>query len=213
MVRYAAEFIGTFFWVLTVILTVNNPDVGNIAPLAIGLVVAALIFAGAKVSGAHYNPALTLALWMRGHLDRTDAIYYMVSQIVAGIVAALIGSYLLTCQGITDINPRSNGPLCALTGEFIGTFLLGYAIINTIAVRSHVGSVSHALSGSFALTAGGYGFSALSGAVFNPAVAVGLCTTGMASWGDGWLYFIGPLLGSAAAASVVTASENATQIP
>lgn len=66
MKKYIVEFIGTFFLVLTIGFTVLEPGAGAMAPLAIGSALMVMIYAGGHISGAHYNPAVTLAVWMRG---------------------------------------------------------------------------------------------------------------------------------------------------
>ncbi len=90
MNKYLTEFIGTFFLVLTVGCTVIPGNAGVIAPLAIGASLMVMIFAGGHVSGAHYNPAVTLAVWIRGRCDTKDVIPYMVAQVAAAVVAALV---------------------------------------------------------------------------------------------------------------------------
>ena len=66
MKKYIVEFIGTFFLVLTVGMTVIDPGAGALAPLAIGSALMIMVYAGGHVSGGHYNPAVTLAVWLRG---------------------------------------------------------------------------------------------------------------------------------------------------
>ncbi len=64
MNKYLVEFIGTFFLVLTIGLVILEPGAGAMAPIAIGSVLMVMVYAGGHVSGAHYNPAVTLAVWM-----------------------------------------------------------------------------------------------------------------------------------------------------
>ena len=66
MSKYVVELIGTFFLVLTIGLVVIEPGAGAFAPLAIGSILMVMIYAGGHISGGHYNPAVTLAVWMRG---------------------------------------------------------------------------------------------------------------------------------------------------
>jgi aquaporin Z len=66
MKKYLVEFIGTFFLVFTIGMTVIAPGAGDMAPLAIGSVLAVMIFAGGHISGGHFNPAVTLGVWLRG---------------------------------------------------------------------------------------------------------------------------------------------------
>ena len=73
MNKYIVEFVGTFFLVLTIGLAVIPPgDAGTLAPLAIGAVLTVMVYAGGHVSGAHYNPAVTLAVWLRGKCEGKD---------------------------------------------------------------------------------------------------------------------------------------------
>ena len=93
MAKYIVEFIGTFFLVFTVGMTVIDPGgAGPMAPLAIGSALMVMIYAGGHISGGHYNPAVTLAVWIRGRCETKDAIFYWIVQVAAGIVAAVRGA-------------------------------------------------------------------------------------------------------------------------
>ena len=76
MRQFAAEFIGTFFLVLTIGCTGLAAAPGVIAPLAIGAVLMAMIYAGGHISGAHYNPAVTLKVFLRGRCPASDVLPY-----------------------------------------------------------------------------------------------------------------------------------------
>src|SRR6516165_11037409 len=84
------EFIGTFFLVFTVGMTVKSPDAAAMAPLAIGSALMVMVYAGGHFSGGHYNPAVTLGVTLRGKCTWADAVPYMVAQVAAAIVAALL---------------------------------------------------------------------------------------------------------------------------
>ena len=92
MPKYLTEFIGTFFLVLTIGSTGIAADPGVIAPLAIGSILMVMIYAGGHVSGAHYNPAVTLGVFMRGKLPASDVEPYMVAQLAGAAVAASLSS-------------------------------------------------------------------------------------------------------------------------
>src|SRR5689334_7458243 len=102
MNKYLTEFIGTFFLVLTVGCSVIIGGAGVIAPLAIGSVLMVMIYAGGHVSGGHYNPAVTLGVWVRGRCPTADVVPYWVAQLAAGVVAALVLNYL---KGETSVKP------------------------------------------------------------------------------------------------------------
>src|ERR1700710_3235643 len=95
MNKYIAEFIGTFFLILTIGCTVIGAGSGVIPPLAIGAVLMVMVFAGGHISGAHYNPAVTIAMIIRGRLKAVDALPYMIAQFAAAALAAwLLGAFL-----------------------------------------------------------------------------------------------------------------------
>jgi aquaporin Z len=201
MNKYITEFIGTFFWVLTAVLSANNGS-DTMAPLAVGAVLMAMVYAGSHISGGHYNPAVTLAMLMRGKVDRSDAIYYIVVQVLGGLVAAMMAVFLLNCQVRVDIRPIQHDVLCSLLAEFLGTFALVYVVLNVTTVRSDGGHSHYGLAIGFALAAMGFALGGISGGAFNPAVALGISVAGMTAWSELWIYLAGTLLGAAAAATV-----------
>ena len=67
MNKYLVAFIRTFFLVFTVGMCVIKPDAGNFAPLVIGTALMVMVYAGGHISGGHYNPAVTIAVWLRGN--------------------------------------------------------------------------------------------------------------------------------------------------
>ena len=86
--KLAVEFIGTFFLVLTVGQVVVGADPASpasaLAPLAIGSALMVMVYAGGHISGGHYNPAVTLAVWLRGKCTAVEVPAYMVAQVVGG---------------------------------------------------------------------------------------------------------------------------------
>src|SRR3954470_12303471 len=86
--KLVVEFIGTFFLVFTVGMAVANA--GDLAPLAIGAALMVMVFAGGHVSGGHYNPAVSLAVFLRGKMEQPEMFAYWIPQFAAGLVAALI---------------------------------------------------------------------------------------------------------------------------
>ena len=127
MKNYIVEFIGTFFLVLVIGLTVIEPGAGSLAPLAIAAALMVMVYAGGHISGAHYNPAVTLAVWMRGKCDTKDVLPYMASQIVGAILAALCVGFFKSGAAIT---PAAPDVTTALLVEFLFTFALAYVVLN-----------------------------------------------------------------------------------
>src|SRR5471030_1887108 len=86
--KYIVEFIGTFFLVATIGFTVLKPnDAGAMAPLAIGSSLMIMVFAGGHISGAHYNPAVTVAVALRGRLPACEVPSYILAQLVGAVFA------------------------------------------------------------------------------------------------------------------------------
>ncbi|MCC7467320.1 MAG: aquaporin [Saprospiraceae bacterium] len=203
MKKYLTEFIGTFFLVLTAVLTTQQPSIAPMAPWAIAGIYLGMVYAGGHISGAHYNPALTLAAWIARKKDRTDVIYFLAAQMIAALLAASIGVFLHECGGGTAIVSRiQEQSLCVVMAEFLGTFALTYALMQVAIANSTEGSLQHGLGAAFILVALSYTFGRLSGGMFNPALAFGACVAGILAWEDFWVYLVGPVMGAAAGATV-----------
>ena len=143
MNKYVVEFIGTFFLVFTVGMCVIKPDVGNFAPLAIGSVLMVMIYAGGHISGGHFNPAVTLAVWLRGKCSTSDVPGYMAAQIVAGVVAAVAALYL---KGNPTVTPGELKVGPSLLAEFLGTFALAWTVLNTATAKATAGNSNYGLA-------------------------------------------------------------------
>src|ERR1700746_1992800 len=104
MNKYMAEFIGTFFLVLTIGCTVIGNGAGALAPLAIGSALMVMVFAGGHISGAHYNPAVTLGVWLRGKCETKDVTGYIIFQIVGAMLAASAVKYLKAGTTVAPMN-------------------------------------------------------------------------------------------------------------
>ena len=99
MKKCLAEFIGTFFLVLTIGCTVIPGVAGVIPPLAIGAALMVMVYAAGHVSGGHLNPAVTLAVWIRGRCETKDVLPFWVAQLVAGGLAPLMAVWLVGESG------------------------------------------------------------------------------------------------------------------
>ncbi|MCH8340970.1 MAG: aquaporin [Chloroflexi bacterium] len=196
MNKYAVEFIGTFFLVFTVGMVSTDPGAGALAPLAIGSALAVMIYAGGHISGGHYNPAVTLAVWLRGKASRGDALAYMTAQILAGAAAALVVLYLKDNSATSAA--IESGP--ALVAEFLFTFALAFVVLNVATAKSTEGNSYFGFAIGFTVLVGAYAVGPVSGGVFNPAVAVGITIMGLSELSNIWIYLVATLLGGAAAA-------------
>src|SRR5438132_12632618 len=192
MNKYIAEFLGTFFLVLTIGCTGIGASSGVIAPLAIGAALMVMVFAGGHVSGAHYNPAVTLGVWLRGKCEAADVVPYWVSQIVGASLAALVVRYL---AGGAPVAPMALKIGPALLAEFLFTFALVYVVLNVATAKGTANNSFYGLAIGMTVTAGAFAVGGISGGAFNPAVAVGISTMGLSGWSSLWIYLAADFLG------------------
>jgi aquaporin Z len=200
MNKYIAEFIGTFFLVLTIGCTGIGAGAGVIAPLAIGAALMVMVFAGGHISGAHYNPAVTLGVLIRGKLKAGDAAPYMIAQLAAAAIAALVVSKFLRAGiAVTPIVPKI-GP--ALLAEFLFTFALVYVVLNAATAEGTSGNSFYGLAIGMTVMTGAFAVGDISGGAFNPAVALGICVLGISSWNNIWIYLVANFAAAIVAAVV-----------
>ncbi len=200
MKKYLVEFIGTFFLVLTIVLVVNNGTAAGFAPIAIGSVLMVMIYAGGHISGAHYNPAVTLGVCLRGKCEWSDAPGYIISQLAGGAIAALVAAFLLGADGPSagDAAVRAFGPTAV--AEFLGTFALVWVVLHTATTKSNAGNSHYGLAIGFTVLACAYALGGISGGAFNPAVATGVSIANMSAWSNMGGLLVGELAAGALAA-------------
>ena len=198
--KLAVEFIGTFFLVFTVgTATARLTGVGVLAPLAIGSILMVMIFAGGHVSGAHYNPAVTLGAWMRGATPTADVVPYWVAQIAGGLAASMIAIFLVGLPKSPALVP-SVAP--AFVAEFLFTFALVYVILNVATAKATAGNSYFGLAIGMTVMSGAFAVGGISGGAFNPAVAIGIAVMGLVVPSSIWIHIVSELLAGAAAALV-----------
>ena len=202
--KLAIEFIGTFFLVLTIGMTVIEPGAGALAPLAIGSVLMVMVYAGGHVSGAHYNPAVSLAVMIRGKATPAEMIAYWIVQLAAGAAAALLVSSLKNNAPLVAMVPDTGQ---ALLAEFLLTFALAHVVLNVATTRGTEGNSYYGLAIGFTVLAGAFAVGGISGGAFNPAVAVALVVMGLVDASSIWIYFVANFGGAAAAAIVFRALD------
>lgn len=199
--KYLVEFIGTFFLVTTIGMTVIDPGgAGNLAPLAIGSVLMVMIYAGGHVSGAHYNPAVTLAVFLRGRCPAKDVPGYIASQVAGAAAAAGIVLFLKNSPGAAT--PKELNVVRAFVAEFVFTFALCYVVLNVATSKKTSGNSNYGLAIGFTVLAGAFAVGPISGGVFNPAVAVGITVMGLSSVANIWIYLAANFAASVVAATV-----------
>ena len=197
MNKYVVEFIGTFFLVLTIGCTVIPSAAGVIPPIAIGLALAVMIYAGGHISGGHYNPAVTLAATLRGACPMSDAIPYMVFQVLGAGVAAFAVRFLVgapkAAAGTLAVGP-------AFLAEFLFTFALAWVVLNAATAKANANNSFYGLAIGGTVMVGAFAVGGISGGAFNPAVAIGATIMGLVQAGQVWIHLVADFLGGAVAA-------------
>jgi aquaporin Z len=198
MKKYLVEFIGTFFLVLAVGMNVIDPGTGSLAPLAIGATLMVMVYAGGHISGGHYNPAVTLGVWLRGRCPQSDVWPYLGAQFAASIVADMVTLFL---KGNPSVTPMGMGVFPALIAEFLGAFALVYVVLNAATAKATAGNSYYGLAIGFTVTVMAFALGGISGGAFNPAVALGMTVMHIAQAGDLWIYLVANFAGGALAAA------------
>jgi len=195
--KYITELIGTFYLVLTIGGTVLLGAAGVIPPLAIGSALMVMVYAGGHISGGHYNPAVTLGVWIRGRLAGKDVLPYMAFQVIGALLAAAVVRYFKAGTATVPMTLRA-GP--ALVDEFLFTFALVYVVLNVATAKATSGNSFYGLAIGFTVMVGAFAVGSISGGAFNPAVAVGTTAMGLVGWNRLWIFLIANFAGGAAAA-------------
>jgi aquaporin Z len=216
MNKYIVELIGTFFLVLTVASTavLNSAP---LAPLAIGSALMVMIYAGGHISGGHFNPAVTLGVWIRGRCDARDVGPYIAAQLVGAVLAIFAAKTLFTGQfnalakaaetaAAAKTVPTFNGSGAVILAEFLFTFALVYVVLNAATAKRNAGTGFYGLAIGFTVLTGAVAVGSVSGGAFNPAVAVGVSSlqsliggAAQLSFATIWQHLVGELLAAVAA--------------
>ncbi len=206
--KLITEFIGTFFLTLTICLAVVFGTVDSeFAPFAIASTLMVMIYAGGHVSGAHYNPAVTVAIYLRGSCEKSDIAPYIASQMVAATMAAVIASEVFM-PGESGGEEMVMEAVPALAAELVFTFALAYVILNVATSESTEGNGYYGAAIALVVLAGALTVGSISGASFNPAVSVSMIVAGGLGVVDSWIHFAPQIAGGALAAFVFKAQQN-----
>jgi aquaporin Z len=200
MKNYIVEFIGTFFLLFVIGLCVIEPGgAGAMAPLAIGTILMVMVYAGGHISGGHYNPAVTLGVWMRGKCETKDAPFYMLAQVLGASAASLLA---VKVKGSSLIVAATPNTFNALITELIFTFALVYVVLNVATSKKTAGNSYYGLAIGFTLMTAAYAIGNISGCAINPAVAIGLTIMGLSKLSNLWIFIVANLAGGALAAAI-----------
>jgi aquaporin Z len=201
--KLLTEFVGTFFLVLTIGLTVISPH-PELAPLGIASMLMVMVYMGGHVSGAHYNPAVTLAVWMSGKMPAREVGPYMAAQVLGSLAASVLVAVVLNRP--LRVAPNIDATLAEFfLLELLFTFALVLVVLNVATSRDTAGNDHYGLAIGFTVLAGAFAAGPISGGAFNPAVALGPILTDVLL-GDGqtlsglWVYLVATFGGGALAA-------------
>ena len=206
MNKYIVEFIGTFFLVLTIGCTVLGGIGETYAPIAIGSVLMVMVYAGGHISGAHYNPAVTLAIFIRGKCPAADIVPYWIAQFAGACAAAFVVTYL---REVPDAAPAIADR--AFVAEFVFTSGLVYVILNVATSAKTEGNSYYGLAIGFTVLAGAYAVGNISGGVFNPAVAVGGALMKLFAFDQIWVHVTAQLAAAVAGALVFMFTDGSNE--
>lgn len=198
MNKLVVEFLGSFFLVFTITL-VGLQGLGLMGNIAVGTILTALIYAGAHISRAHYNPAVTLAYFIRGKISFSEVPGYILAQLLGSVFSSALVSFVMLNKSGNGMDLNTN-LVPALIAELLGTLILVYVYLQVGTSRSTEGNAYHGTAIGFSVLALGMILSPISGAALNPGVALGLGISGISGFGNLWIYWIAEIVGAVAAA-------------
>jgi aquaporin Z len=154
---------------------------------------------GGHISGGHYNPAVTLAALVRGRIGVVDAIGYWVVQIVGGLLGMALARWVIHPVHVTTLALSGHLLPAAFVAELLFTFALCYVVLNVATSKDHPDNSFYGLAIGFTVLTGAIAVGAISGGVFNPAVAISGAAIGLFAWPTLWTYLVAQVIGGAAA--------------
>ena len=206
MKKYAVELIGTFFLVFTIGMSVRGD--AALPPVAIGGILMVMIFAGGHVSGGHFNPAVSLAAFLRGVLPKADLVPYWIAQVIGALLAGLV---VLAIHGKPDLGAASFALAPSLTVEFLATFALAWTVLNVATAKTTANNSFYGLAIGGTVMAMAFAVGGISGGAFNPAVGFALPLMGLVEPGQSLVYLVADLVGGAAAALAFNALVRSSE--
>src|SRR6201997_1452884 len=196
--KCVVEFIGAFFLIF-VIGCVSSQAHVVLGPLAIGAALMVMIFAGGHISGGHYNPAVTLGVWIRGACTGVEAVSYLVVQVIGAVVASVASPVLF---GHASAAAITASPEQIMFAEFLGTFALVYTVLNVATAPATAGNSFYGLAIGFTVFVQAVAVGSVSGGAFNPAVAVAASLLGAVKSQSLVIYWLSELVAASAAAGI-----------
>ena len=198
MNKVITEAIGTFFLVFAIVGAVSQGS--PLAAFAIGGTLAVAIYAGGHISGAHYNPAVSVAAFIRGRLTAAELPAYIGAQLAGASLAALLGTWVFRATASPAQTWSGRTLITAIVVETLFTFFLAYVMLNVATSQDHPDNSFYGAAIGGVVFVGILLVGSISGAAFNPAVALGVTFAKLSAWGNLWAYVVAQLVGGALAA-------------
>ena len=191
--KLTTEFIGTFFLSLTICTAAVYGSAGEYAPFGIAATLMVMIYAGGHISGAHYNPAVTVSIYLRGACEKDEVLPYIASQVIAAVSAAIVVENLLSPDEVVSGFELATD---AVVAELLFTFALAYVILNVATTESTSGNGYFGAAIALVVLAGAITVGSISLASFNPAVTSALIVSGKLTLADSWMHFVPQFVGA-----------------
>ena len=203
--KLTTEFIGTFFLSLTICTAAVYGSAGEYAPFGIAATLMVMIYAGGHISGAHYNPAVTVSIYLRGACEKDEVLPYITSQVIAAVSAAMVVENLLSPG---ELSPAAADlGTDAVVAELLFTFALAYVILNVATTESTSGNGYYGAAIALVVLAGAITVGSISEASFNPAVTSALIVSGKLTLAESWMHFVPQFVGAVLATYVYKSTQ------
>ena len=203
--KITTEFIGTFFLSLTICTAAVYGSAGEYAPFGIAATLMVMIYAGGHISGAHYNPAVTVSIYLRGACEKDEVLPYIASQVIAAVSAAIVVENLLRPDELSPVAAELGTD--AIVAELLFTFALAYVILNVATTESTSGNGYFGAAIALVVLAGAITVGSISLASFNPAVTSALIVSGKLTLADSWMHFVPQFVGAVLATYVYKSTQ------
>lgn len=220
--RCFLEFVGTFFLGLVIATAAVGGMALDLAPVAIGAVLTALIYMAGPHSGAHFNPAVTVAFWLRGTFPAQEIIPYIVVQCLGAVLAALTqylmiesvpaGDIELTLRALGAEGGKIPDALQLGVTELLLTFALVLVILHVSSPPGQQGNPYFGIAVGLMVMGGIFAVGPISGAVFNPAILLSLAVLGVVSGIHGVVILTTTFAGAVLAALAFRAIHPTTEV-
>ena len=206
--KLITEFIGAFLLSFTICASGLYGTAGAYAPFVIASNLMVMIYAGRHISGGHYNPAITISIYLRGIFDKNDILPYITLQIIGAVSAVLVVDKFslssTTSSGIFDLGPE------AVIAEFFFTFALAYVVLHVATTESTLDNNYYGAAIALVVLVGAMTVGSISLASFNPAVSSALIFSGKISLADSWIHFAPQFIGAVLATYLYRYSHRTT---